>query len=46
MKGLGIKNQPFPKHKGEDGGGGAPEENIASCYQTENGFWKEKKKKR
>ena len=38
MRGLGVRNQRFPKHEAEGGGGGAPEENIASCYQTENGF--------
>lgn len=46
MKWLGVRNQALPKHKGEGGEGGTPEENIASCYQTENGFWRERKKEK
>lgn len=45
VKGLGMRNQTLPKHKGVGGGGVAPEGNIASCYQRENGCRKERKGK-
>ena len=46
VKGLGVRNQTLPKHKDVGGGGVAPEGNIASCYQRENGCRKERKGKR
>lgn len=45
VKGLGVRNQTLPKHKGVGGGGVAPEGNIASCYQRESGCRKERKGK-